>query len=610
MATRELEILIKLKDEATKQLSGMSKTVENMQPTFQKMAVVGVAGFTAIAGAVGMSIKAFQEQEKAEARLEQIAKQVTGATNEQIQSYKNLASQLQKTGVVGDEVLVSGQSQIASFTKNANVVTMLTKDLGDLAVAQYGVNVSHEQAIQTGNLLGKALQGQLGALTRTGILVSEDFKKAFEEANTEQERAVVLSKIIQDNYGGLNTALRNTSAGGMVALKNSLGDITEEIGKGFIPILNSIVSKLQPVVDKIVAWVAQNPKLTTTILMIAGALFGLTTIMGTVGLLLPAIIKGFTAFGGAITGVGKAFMFLMANPAILAFIAIAGVIAGLAYLIIQNWGPIKDFFSGLWQGITLIFNGFVTAVQNGLTWIKDLFVNTWEGIKMFLTEVGYFIIGLIASIFDFILPNWEEKLLILYTKTVEIFSIIKDFLVGLWSGIKNFFMQIWTSMIDWISNQMISVKDIFVNVWTELSDFFSMIWTKIVEVFVWAGDKIMGILRPVINMIESVMNGLSAIGKSVGGAVGKVSSGIGNVISAITGRGKTVGVNDAVIAPNGNIVSTHPEDYLIATKNPAGLAGAGGEIIINLNGTFMSPRESMRALTDQMAHELKLRLKL
>jgi hypothetical protein len=79
-------------------------------------------------------------------------------------------------------------------------VSLLSKDLADLSVAQYGVNVSQEQAIQTANLMGKALTGQLGALTRTGILVNDEFRAAFEAANTEQERAVILSQIIQDNY--------------------------------------------------------------------------------------------------------------------------------------------------------------------------------------------------------------------------------------------------------------------------------------------------------------------------------------------------------------------------------------------------------------------------
>ena len=39
-------------------------------------------------------------------------------------------------------------------------------------------------------------------------------------------------------------------------------------------------------------------------------------------------------------------------------------------------------------------------------------------------------------------------------------------------------------------------------------------------------------------------------------------------------------VNDAIITPQGKIVSTAPDDYLIATKTPGSLAG-GGEVVVN-----------------------------
>jgi len=38
-------------------------------------------------------------------------------------------------------------------------------------------------------------------------------------------------------------------------------------------------------------------------------------------------------------------------------------------------------------------------------------------------------------------------------------------------------------------------------------------------------------------------------------------------------------VSDAIISPNGNIISTNPRDYLIATKNPGELGG--GSIVIS-----------------------------
>ena len=42
-------------------------------------------------------------------------------------------------------------------------------------------------------------------------------------------------------------------------------------------------------------------------------------------------------------------------------------------------------------------------------------------------------------------------------------------------------------------------------------------------------------------------------------------------------------VNDAIITPSGDIISTHPDDYLIATKTPKTLLGGGGSPTINFS---------------------------
>ena len=215
---------------------------------YRRMRVSVLAVVGAIAGialAIGRTIRAYNAQERAEVRLAQIATRVTGATQEQIKAYIELAKETQRIGVIGDEVQIQGLSQIASFAKQAETVTILNDSLADLAVANYGVSVSQEQMQQTANQLGRALDGNLGALTRTGILVSEDLKKAFEEASTEQERAGLLAQIVADNYGGLNEALRNTTEGRLKALSNRFSDLTERIGKAFIPALEEVVGSLE-----------------------------------------------------------------------------------------------------------------------------------------------------------------------------------------------------------------------------------------------------------------------------------------------------------------------------------------------------------------------------
>jgi len=384
MQKEELKILVTAEDQASKAIKGLGDTFEKHR---KAIGVAMTAVGAAVVGAIGVSIKAYQAQEKAEARLEKIAKQVTGATDEQIDSFKKLASELQKVGVVGDEVLISGQSQLASFTKNADVVSLLSKDLADLAVAQYGTNVSQEQAIQTANLMGKALTGQLGALTRTGILVSDEYKKAFEEANTEHERAIVLSKIVADNYGGLNEAMRQTSEGAMQALKNDFGDMQEMIGGVFIPILIQLVNTIKPVFENMMKWAEANPELFKKIVLVIGIIGALMLVLGPVLLILPTITTAIGLLAGA-------FMFLI-SPVGLIILAIAAFIAILLLLwkyheeiiakVMEWWEILKENLEAAMLHIKSIFetqwNNIKGIFDNVTASITSAWNNTWEAAK-------------------------------------------------------------------------------------------------------------------------------------------------------------------------------------------------------------------------------------
>ena len=57
----------------------------------------------------------------------------------------------------------------------------------------------------------------------------------------------------------------------------------------------------------------------------------------------------------------------------------------------------------------------------------------------------------------------------------------------------------------------------------------------------------------------------------------------GNALAVNSSLGKSTKVNDAIITPSGNVISTHPDDYLIATKTPETLTRGGGAPTINFS---------------------------
>lgn len=195
-------------------------------------------------------IEYYNVQERAETKLATVMQQRMGATQSQINGIKDYASALQQAGVVGDEVQLAGAGQLATFLKTDDALKSLMPAMNNLATSQYGVSVSGEQMTGIANMVGKAMQGQVGALTRAGITMSEEEKKLI-QFGTEEERAAALSKIITNNVGEMNAAMLNTPEGKMQQAANAMGDLKEQVGKAVVPIKAALISGFASFVTKI-----------------------------------------------------------------------------------------------------------------------------------------------------------------------------------------------------------------------------------------------------------------------------------------------------------------------------------------------------------------------
>lgn len=171
-------------------------------------------------------------QIEAETKLETVMRQRMNATDSLIQSVKDLASEQQALGVIGDEVQLMGAQQMATFlTEKASIDTLLPA-MNNLLAQQKGLNATGQDAVQIGNLIGKVMQGNVGALTRVGITFTDAQKKML-KYGTEAERASTLAQVITDNVGNMNAALAATDAGKAKQLSNTFGDLQEDIGKAY-----------------------------------------------------------------------------------------------------------------------------------------------------------------------------------------------------------------------------------------------------------------------------------------------------------------------------------------------------------------------------------------
>jgi len=606
MANKVLNVLISVQDKFSKELDKLSDGLKNNEKMFKSFATVGAVGLGLVAGASAKAVNAFHEQEKAEKRLQQIATKVTGATHRQVEAYKQQASAMQMVGVVGDEVIIAGQSQIASFAKNADTVTILSESIADLAVAQYGLDVSQDQAIQTSNLLGKALSGQLGALTRTGILVNDDFRKAFENANSEMERAEIIAQIVADNYGGLNKAMRNTAGGGMKALSNSIGDIWEEVGRSLIPALDLIMQKIVPLVDSFALWVNENQRYLPIILGVVAGFSALLFSIGSIGLLLPKIISGFA---------------MLTSPIGLAVVAIGLLTTALTYFYVTNetfrnivnavWHEVKIKIETVVSAISAFWQTHGTAIMNSamIVWgaIRDVVSNTmWiiqevislgiQAIRWIWEEFGAYIQFATSTLWEFITLVIGGAINNVKIVLATVLALIRGDWEGVWNGIKNILSNLWETMKGIVGLGIDTMVSLITG--SGIASAFGGAWEAAKGAMMAVIDSIKGAVQGLMDWISAKVQAIMGVLSGAVNAVKSLGSGAVNIAK------RAVGVNDAIISPKGDIITTHPDDYLIATKDPHSLAGKGG-ITVNISGNTLLDSRGAEKIGELLMKELR-----
>lgn len=331
--------------------------------------------------------KSYQQQEIAETQLTTVMRQRMGATDEEIDSIKQLASEQQKLGVVGDEVQLAGAQQVATFLKEKSSIDTLLPAMNNLLAQQHGVNSTTNDAVSVANLMGKAMQGQVSALTRVGITFSEAEAQVL-KYGTESERAAVLAQVITNNVGDMNAQLAATDSGRQAQLANKLGDIKEQLGAlangamPFVTIASSTITALASITT-----LSSGIKTLTTTVYASVKAFAVSTaavIKNKVATAAAAVAQKTVAIATkAWTAVQKVLnLVLSANPIGIVITAIGGLVAALvaAYnnsedfrnICNQVWGVIKPLADAIMGSLVKAFQWLIDKAKQAWQWLSNI----------------------------------------------------------------------------------------------------------------------------------------------------------------------------------------------------------------------------------------------
>ena len=240
-----------MQNSVSRSCNAMSNAAAGLKKAF--MAVGAAVSVRAIVNFAKDAAEAYDKQVEGEMKLAQVMRNTMQASNDEIQSILNLTAAQQRLGVVGDEVQLAGAQQLSTYLKQSSSLETLIPVMNDLAVQQYGYNVTAEQTTSIAKLLGKAMEGQTGALTRYGFAV-DDAQKHVLQFGTESERVATLAEIVTRSVGGMNSALAATPTGRMKQLANTMSDIKEQFGRAartlgtvLLPVLNTVAKVLSAI---------------------------------------------------------------------------------------------------------------------------------------------------------------------------------------------------------------------------------------------------------------------------------------------------------------------------------------------------------------------------
>lgn len=269
--------------EAKKETDGLAKSFKGMAGAVKSL-VAAYAGFKGVSALIGFgkgSIDAFTAQKKAELQLDTVLKnRGMGFASQYI---KDAASSIQGRTTIGDEAMISGAAELATYVKDPKQLKRMMNLLADYSMGMTGgAELSPEALTGLATGLGKAFDGSYEAMRKKGFDTSEletiekalKLKEDIEKGNVSRDKKTgelklsndekELVKWLQEHKGeniealkisalenamkdwkGLAEEFAKTDEGKIQQLKNTIGDMREEIGRQLLPVVADLATHLK-----------------------------------------------------------------------------------------------------------------------------------------------------------------------------------------------------------------------------------------------------------------------------------------------------------------------------------------------------------------------------
>ena len=422
----------------TSAFSSFASKIFSVNQAVQLFQAVG-NGISFVTGKITEMTDAYDIQAQAELKLETVMRNHMGATKEQIQMIKDFASAEQQAGVFGDEMILAGAQELATYIDDVDTLKGLIPVMNSMVAQGVGAQASASDMQSYATMLGKVMQGQVGGMSKRGYKFT-DAEEEILKTGTELQKLEVLQQNVLGNFGDMNRALSGNLAGQIQQINNEMGDLKEVIGgilkplqlelklfsavitrdfyaslkntlEKIIPIITRMVRAFQNiyiqvrpylqklhdfitnVIGKAIHWIIDNLQgivsavaiLTTVVIAKTAIMAGAWAVMNwqiilAVGIIF-AVIKALNNMGVKVKDIGR----------------VVGAIFGGAFVVVYN--IVADIYNLFISIADLIANITKHPLQALANFLADIFASFYDGLST--------IAGLIDGIGAFLGKDWN-----------------------------------------------------------------------------------------------------------------------------------------------------------------------------------------------------------
>ena len=356
----------------------------------------------------------------------------------------------------------------------------------------------------------------------------------------------------------------------LLSVRESFNNVTQSIGEILLPIISKVLTQLVPVINSIILWTQQHPKLTEAIVLTATALGSLLVVLAPVLLLISAISTPILIAVAALVAMGAIIFELVTHwrEVSIAIQPFIDQVKELAKSALELLKPAIDILivsvKALWQNFQLIWE-----------LLAPILIPLFKALAIFLA--GVFVGSILTAIAAITLIALSFNVLIEIVKTVA----------------------------GWLANLIFFFTDTLPNAVKTFEKSWVDSWNNIKKVI----TDVVDIIQSKIDGVVSAWNKAQAL---VSAPIGALGTAIKNAPANISqtfkggkaGGGSVTAGNTYLVGEMGAELFSPTQNGFITPNNAFG--GGGGNITVNINGgTYLSEGVALQ-IGNMIVNRLKM----